>query len=344
MRVARNLSDLAEHCGRVRSVHGRIALVPTMGALHVGHRALVDAAKATGAGVVASIFVNPLQFGANEDFRSYPRDEGGDLRQLEEAGCHLVWLPDLATMYPADGATTIEVAGPAERWEGEHRPGHFRGVATVVAKLLGQVRPDLAFFGEKDWQQLQVIRRMVADLHLPHAIMPVTTVRETDGLACSSRNQLLTPEQRRIASLLYREMADAVHALGSGIAALEPLARATNRLSQAGFAPEYFALVDGATLAPLEHIRPGSRLIVAARLGNVRLIDNVPAMVQETGWSALLSSRGHSQATDMNIAGRVGFQAQGPRPPGPEPMPAPPPPAGPPKPEPIPTPPRPVSD
>ena len=277
MQTARTLSELSEHCARLRSKHGRIAVVPTMGALHAGHRALVEAAVATGAGVVASIFVNPLQFGASEDFRSYPRDEAGDLALLRDAGCRLVWLPDVGTMYPADGATTIEVAGPAERWEGEYRPGHFRGVATVVAKLFGQVRPDLAFFGEKDWQQVQVIRRMVADLHLPHAIVPVPTVREPDGLAYSSRNKLLTPEQRRLAPLLYREMQEAVRALNSGVAAPEPLARATARLADAGFVPEYFALVDGPTLEPLDRVRPGSRLIAAARLGSVRLIDNVAA-------------------------------------------------------------------
>jgi pantoate--beta-alanine ligase len=252
-----------------------------MGALHAGHRALVDAAAATGAGVAASIFVNPLQFGPSEDFRTYPRDEADDLAQLREAGCQLAWLPDVGTMYPADGATTIDVAGPGERWEGEHRPGHFRGVATVVAKLFGQVRPDLAFFGEKDWQQVQVVRRMVADLHLPLAIVAVPTVREADGLALSSRNRRLTPEERRIAPLLYREMQETVAALASGIAAAGPLARAVERLRQAGFVPDYFALVDGPTLAPLDRVQPGSRLIAAARLGTVRLIDNVPA----TGFS-----------------------------------------------------------
>lgn len=275
MEIARNLSELTQHCAGLRAAHGHIALVPTMGALHAGHRALVDAAAATG--VVTSIFVNPLQFAPSEDLASYPRDEARDLAFLEDAGCHLAWLPDLAVMYPSGGATTIEVAGPAERWEGAHRPGHFRGVATVVAKLLGQVRPELAFFGEKDWQQLQVVRRMVVDLHLPHAIVAVPTVREPDGLAYSSRNRFLTPEQRGIAPLLYRELQQIVGALTAGADASEQLAATTERLRDAGFAPDYVALVDGPTLAPLDRMRPGGRLIAAARLGTVRLLDNISA-------------------------------------------------------------------
>jgi pantoate--beta-alanine ligase len=186
-------------------------------------------------------------------------------------------LPDLAVMYPSGGATTIEVAGPAERWEGAHRPGHFRGVATVVARLLGQVRPELAFFGEKDWQQLQVVRRMVVDLHLPHAIVAVATVREPDGLAYSSRNRFLTPEQRGIAPLLYRELQQIVEALTADADASEQLAATTERLRDAGFAPDYVALVDGPTLAPLDRMQPGGRLIAAARLGTVRLLDNISA-------------------------------------------------------------------
>lgn len=277
MEIARNLSELIRHCASLRAAHGHIALVPTMGALHAGHRALVAAGVATGAGVVTSIFVNPLQFGPNDDLASYPRDEAGDFAILENAGCHLVWLPDRAVMYPEDGATAIEVAGPAERWEGEHRPGHFRGVATVVAKLLGQVRPELAFFGEKDWQQLQVVRRMVADLHLPHAIVGIPTVREPDGLACSSRNRFLTPEQRRIAPLLYRQMQETVRALPLGAPASGHLTEASERLRDAGFAPDYLALVESTTLVPLERLQSGGRLIAAARLGAVRLLDNMPA-------------------------------------------------------------------
>lgn len=277
MEIVRSLPDLTSACARLRAARGRIAIVPTMGALHAGHRALVDAAVASGAAVTASIFVNPLQFAANEDLATYPRDESGDLALLRAAGCELVWMPDVATMYPPGATTTIEVGGPTERWEGSHRPGHFRGVATVVAKLLGQLRADLAFFGEKDWQQLQVVRRMIADLHLPHEIVAVATVREPDGLAMSSRNRGLSPEQRRIAAAIFRELRDAARALQSAAPAAPVLARALEHLRQDGFAPDYFALVDGPTLAPIEAVRPGSRLITAARLGTVRLIDNIAA-------------------------------------------------------------------
>jgi pantoate--beta-alanine ligase len=183
MEVVRTIEALQSAGAALRRRFGSLALVPTMGALHDGHRALVTAAATSGAAVVVSIFVNPLQFNANEDLSLYPRDEAGDLAALRACGCHLVWLPDVTTMYPPGGATTIDVAGPAEQWEGSARPGHFRGVATVCAKLFGQVRPDRAYFGEKDWQQLQVVRRMVADLHLPLEIVAVPTVRESDGLA-----------------------------------------------------------------------------------------------------------------------------------------------------------------
>src|SRR3954451_12613062 len=202
MQVARTLPELRAACARLRAEYGTLALVPTMGALHEGHKTLVRTAVASGAPTVASIFVNPLQFGANEDLARYPRDEAGDLAALRTAGCALAWLPDVATMYPAGDATTISVTGPAERWEGDARPGHFRGVATVCAKLFGQVRPDRAYFGEKDWQQLQVVKRMVADLLLPLEIVGVETVREADGLALSSRNQFLTEAERAVAPAL----------------------------------------------------------------------------------------------------------------------------------------------
>jgi pantoate--beta-alanine ligase len=246
-----------------------------MGALHDGHRALVRAAATSGAAVIASIFVNPLQFGANEDLSRYPRDEAGDLAALQECGCQLAWLPDVATMYPRDDATTIVVAGPADRWEADSRPGHFRGVATVCAKLFGQVRPDRAYFGEKDWQQLQVVQRMVADLHLPLAIVGMPTVREPDGLALSSRNRFLTEEERQRAPLLHAALSGTSRALAAGAAAEGELANAAGELQQAGFRLDYLALVDGPTLAPIARAVPGARLIAAARLGSVRLIDNV---------------------------------------------------------------------
>ena len=275
MMIARTLPELRAGCASLHAAHGALALVPTMGALHDGHRALIRAAVASDAGVVASVFVNPLQFGANEDLSRYPRDEPGDLAALEACGCELAWLPDVSDMYPADDATTIVVTGPADRWEGDARPGHFRGVATVCAKLFGQVRPDRAYFGEKDWQQLQVVRRMVADLHLPLAIIGVPTVREPDGLALSSRNRFLTAEERKRAPRLHAVLSATARALAAGAAPERPLADARDALTQAGFLFDYLALVDGPTLAPLAMAVPGARLITAARLGSVRLIDNV---------------------------------------------------------------------
>ena len=277
MQVVRTLGALQSACTVLRERHGSLALVPTMGALHDGHRALIGAAVSSGAGVAASIFVNPLQFGPNEDLSRYPRDEEGDLAALRTCGCHLVWMPDIATMYPPGDATTIEVAGPAERWEGAARPEHFRGVATVCAKLFGQVRPDRAYFGEKDWQQLQVVRRMVADLHLPLEIIGVPTVREPDGLAMSSRNRFLTSEQRATAPRMHAVLAETANALRSRRASEAALSDARRELTRAGFRLDYLALVDGPTLSPIPEIAPGARLVVAARLGSVRLIDNIAA-------------------------------------------------------------------
>ena len=251
MELARTIAALHAGCQALRHRFGALALVPTMGALHDGHRALVREAAADGAAVVASIFVNPLQFGANEDLSRYPRDEAGDLAALEASGCHLVWLPDLATMYPPGDATTIDVAGPAEQWEGTARPGHFRGVATVCAKLFGQVRPDRAYFGEKDWQQLQVVRRMVADLHLPLEIIGVTTVRDPDGLALSSRNRFLTEADRATAPLLYGRAAHTGTRAGDRRSSRCRAGRRACQLNNAGFVVDYLALVDGVTMQAL---------------------------------------------------------------------------------------------
>jgi pantoate--beta-alanine ligase len=277
MLIARTLSELRAACASLRAAHGGLTFVPTMGALHDGHRALVTAAVASGAPAVASIFVNPLQFNPSEDLSRYPRDEPGDLAVLEACGCALVWLPDVETMYPGE-ATTISVTGPAERWEGDARPGHFRGVATVCAKLFGQVRPDRAYFGEKDWQQLQVIDRMVADLLLPLEIVGIETVREPDGLALSSRNRFLSPPDRAVAPVLNRVLRETAHALATGAAAELALAAARRTLGESGFGVDYFALVDGPTLAPTDTANPTARLIATARLGAVRLLDNIAAM------------------------------------------------------------------
>jgi pantoate--beta-alanine ligase len=277
MQVIRTLDALQSACTMLRERHGSLALVPTMGALHDGHRTLIGAAVDSSAGVAASIFVNPLQFGPNEDLSRYPRDENGDLAILRACGCHLVWLPDVTTMYPPGDATTIEVAGPAEQWEGLARPGHFRGVATVCAKLFGQVRPDHAYFGEKDWQQLQVVRRMVKDLQLPLEVIGVPTVREPDGLALSSRNRFLTGEERAIAPRLHAILAATANVLRSRRTVDAALNDARRDLAQAGFVLDYLALVDGSTMSAIPEIAPSARLIVAARLGSVRLIDNIAA-------------------------------------------------------------------
>ena len=275
MEVARIQEELDNAVNALRARTRRIGFVPTMGALHAGHRALVDAARAAGEGVVTSIFVNPTQFAPHEDFERYPRDEAADLTLLEAAGCGVVWLPDVPTMYPSGMATRVDVAGPAEGWEGAARPGHFRGVATVVARLFGQVRPDRAYFGEKDWQQLQVVKRMVADLRLPVEIVPVPTVRDAEGVALSSRNRYLTADESARAPLLHQCLCDIARS-GATQAAL---AEARNRLAEAGMIVDYLELVDGQTLARIEHPAApgarGARLIAAARLGSVRLLDNI---------------------------------------------------------------------
>jgi pantoate--beta-alanine ligase len=275
MLIARTLPELRIGCAELRRSADALALVPTMGALHEGHRTLVRTAVASGAATVTSIFVNPLQFAPNEDLSRYPRDEPGDLTALRAEGCALAWLPDVATMYPPAEATTVLVAGPSERWEGDARPGHFRGVATVCAKLFGQVRPDRAYFGEKDWQQLQVVTRMVRDLLLPLEIVGVPIVREPDGLAMSSRNRFLTVPDRVAAPVLYATLLGSAQALAAGAATAATLTTARDVLVAAGFAVDYLALVDGPGLRPIDTPQPGARLIVAARLGSVRLLDNI---------------------------------------------------------------------
>ena len=275
MLIARTLPDLRAACAHLRQQAGALAFVPTMGALHEGHRTLVRAGVASGAAAVASIFVNPLQFAPTEDLSRYPRDEAGDLAALEAEGCALVWLPDVATMYPAREATTVVVGGPAEGWEGDARPGHFRGVATVCAKLFGQVRPDRAYFGEKDWQQLQVVKRMVADLLLPLEIVGVETVRERDGLAMSSRNRFLSAQERATAPVLIDVLRSTAVRIADGTPAEGPLDDARAALAHEGFEVVYLALVDAESLASISVRTPSARLIAAAKLGNVRLLDNI---------------------------------------------------------------------
>lgn len=253
-----------------------IGLVPTMGALHAGHLALIAEAKARADKVVATIFVNPLQFGANEDLDAYPRQEARDVELLEAAGCDLLWLPQASEMYPPGFATTVSVSGVSERWDGAARPGHFDGVATVVAKLFASVRPDLAIFGEKDFQQLAVIRRMNADLGLGVEIVGAGTVRDDDGLALSSRNAYLSADERVRALALPQALEQARVAILGGQAVDAALDQARSALNSAGFGPiDYVALVDAASLDPLTQAAGDMRLIAAARIGKTRLIDNM---------------------------------------------------------------------
>ena len=276
MQTVRRMAALRDALGGWRAGGETIALVPTMGALHAGHMALVDAGRASASRVVATIFVNPLQFGAGEDLDRYPRREAEDVALLAAHGCDLVWAPDAAELYPAGFATTISVPGISDRWEGAARPGHFVGVATVVAKLLLAVMPDVALFGEKDFQQLAVIRRLVADLGLPIAIDGVPTARDPDGLALSSRNIYLSPEERQRALAFPQSLARARDAILGGMAVEAALDEAQVALNAAGFAPiDYVALVDAATLKPLDALAGEARLIAAAKIGGTRLIDNL---------------------------------------------------------------------
>ena len=274
MQTIRSSEELAR--ARAQLGDASLALVPTMGALHAGHMALIAEAKRRADKVAATIFVNPMQFGANEDLSRYPRREADDAKMLAEAGCDLLWTPSVGDIYPDGFATAVRVSRVSERWEGEVRPGHFDGVATIVAKLLLSVRPDTALFGEKDFKQLAVIRQMVRDLAIPVEIAAVPTVREADGLALSSRNAYLLPEERQRALALPRALEAARAAILSGTQVADVLAEARNSLLDGGFSRvDYFALVDAQSLEPLDHPRGEMRLIAAAVIGTTRLIDNL---------------------------------------------------------------------
>lgn len=274
--ILREVGALRDAVAALRSQHGSVALVPTMGALHAGHLSLVAAGRARAGAVVATIFVNPAQFGPGEDFAAYPRREAEDAALLADAGCDLLFAPPPAEVYPPGFATTVSVAGLDRRWEGTARPGHFDGVATVVTKLLLMAGPDIALFGEKDWQQLAIIRRLVADLNLPVAIHGMPTVRDVDGLALSSRNAYLAPAQRDIAAALPRTLFAAVAALEGGSAPARVLADGQAALLAAGFdAVDYLVLVDPDSLEPVDALRAPARLLAAARIGPTRLLDNM---------------------------------------------------------------------
>jgi pantoate--beta-alanine ligase len=254
-----------------------IGLVPTMGALHEGHLSLVRLAKAECRRAVATIFVNPSQFGANEDLSAYPRDEAADLKLLDGVETDLLFAPAVEEIYPPGFATTVTVAGLTEHLCGPHRPGHFAGVATVVTKLLTQALPDRAYFGEKDFQQLQVIRRLARDLDLPVAIRGGATMRGADGLALSSRNRYLSAEDRAKAAALPRLLREAAKRLADGAEAGAVLSEVRQGLAAAGFTKiDYVTLADEAALQPLPRATAASRIFAAAWLGRTRLIDNWP--------------------------------------------------------------------
>lgn len=256
----------------------RVAFVPTMGNLHAGHVSLIEAARERGERFVASIFVNPMQFGPNEDFAHYPRTPREDERMLASAGCNLMFMPDVAEIYPhgSERATRVEVPGLSRILEGEFRPGHFEGVSTIVAKLFHIVEPDLAVFGEKDFQQLTIIRRMVADLCMPVRIVAAATVRDADGLAMSSRNQYLSAEERALAPTIYATLSAAGTRLNGGDADFASIERAGFKsLEDAGLRPDYFAVRLAADLSsPNTHSRE-LVVLAAARLSRARLIDNI---------------------------------------------------------------------
>ena len=294
MIVARSIPEARAALGELARPLG---FVPTMGALHAGHLSLVEAARARCAGVAASVFVNPTQFGRGEDFELYPRDDARDLRVLEEAGVAVVFAPTADEMYPKGFATNVHVGGAlTESFEGASRPSHFDGVAVIVTKLLGVVQPDVLFLGEKDAQQLAVVRRFARDLDLPLEVAGVPTLRESDGLAMSSRNVYLTPEQRATAPDLYRALLAGATAAGApGAAAKDVVVAAMSALllpagqidpdavddglARPRFELDYLAVVDADTFVPEGTLGPRSRLVIAARLGSTRLIDNIPVGV-----------------------------------------------------------------
>lgn len=275
--ILRTVGDLRAAVARWRRDGERVALVPTMGALHAGHLALVGEGRRRADRVIATIFVNPKQFGANDDLDRYPRRETADAEALEAAGCDLLFAPDVAEVYPDGFATHVSVSGVTDDLDGAARPGHFDGVATVVAKLLNQAQADVAIFGEKDYQQLLTIKRLTRDLDIPTEIVGHPTVREPDGLAMSSRNAYLSPDERRRAAELPRALASAGEAIRAGGDVADALRAASERLLAAGFASvDYVELRDAETLAPLARPDRPARLLAAARIGGARIIDNIP--------------------------------------------------------------------
>lgn len=276
MQVVRDAAALAAAVSGWHAAGERVALVPTMGYLHEGHLALVARGRELAQRVVATIFVNPTQFAPHEDLGRYPRDEAGDIAKLEAAGCDLLFAPSVEGMYPPGFATRITMGGPAEGLEGTHRPQMFSGVALVCSRLFGLSRADVAVFGEKDWQQVMVVRRVAEDLGIPITIETVPTVRAADGLALSSRNAYLDPEAREKATAMYRALTHAAERLKAGATAAEACGEAEARLLEAGFRQvDYVALRSESGFGENAVLSEPSRLLSAAWLDKVRLIDNI---------------------------------------------------------------------
>jgi pantoate--beta-alanine ligase len=273
LQIVDTLASLREARARLE---GPVGVVPTMGYLHAGHASLMERARAECRSVVVTLFVNPTQFGPNEDFQRYPRNFEADRALCERTGVDLLYAPTVDQVYPDGFDTSVDVGAIARRWEGEHRPGHFRGVATVVTKLFTSTQPDRAYFGQKDYQQLQVVKRLVRDLDLPVEVVGCPTIRESDGLALSSRNAYLTGDTRPQADAIHRGLTAAATAARAGerdVARLRGLVE--TEVLQADMRPDYVAIVDPVTLEPLEQLDRPARALVAARLGPVRLIDNL---------------------------------------------------------------------
>lgn len=273
--ILRDKSSLMEW----REGRTNLGLVPTMGALHEGHMSLIQQSNQLCGETIATIFVNPMQFAPNEDFASYPRDEELDIAKLEQVGTSAVYLPRPEEMYPAGFSTVVYVKGITEDLCGITRPGHFDGVCTVVAKLFHQIQPEAAFFGEKDYQQLQIIRRMVRDLDIPVTVRGCPIIREPDGLAMSSRNRYLAPEEREIATYIHKMLNRVAGRVLESPHPDEALQWGRDQLLQVGFSKvDYLQLRDADTLLPIDAVNRPARLLVAARLGRTRLIDNLPIL------------------------------------------------------------------
>jgi pantoate--beta-alanine ligase len=296
--IVRTVPTLRRALARFRAQRANVALVPTMGALHAGHLELVRLARRKADRVVVSIFVNPAQFGPAEDFSSYPRTLAADLEALAELDVDLVWIPDIEAMYPPGFAIQVLPGGPASAGlEDAYRPHFFGGVATVVTKLLLQVSPDYAFFGEKDYQQLKVVTQMAKDLDIPVKIIGAPTVREPDGLALSSRNAYLSPAERKIAPKLHEVLRNSAEHIASGTAIETVLRAGRAQITQAGFALDYLEARQAETLDPIASVKEGPvRLLAAAKIGKTRLIDNVavPARLAQSKPSSRNSRRSGS--------------------------------------------------